>query len=98
MIYVVDSADRERIPVSRAELLAMLAEEELQDAKLLVFANKQDQPDANVPDGSDGGTGVAYAQGEGRGLSSRAVRSREKGSRTAWIGERRDNSILADLT
>lgn len=46
MIYVVDSADRERIPTARAELLAMLAEEELQDCKLLVFANKQDQPDA----------------------------------------------------
>lgn len=46
VIYVVDSADRERIPTARAELLAMLAEEELQDCKLLVFANKQDQPNA----------------------------------------------------
>jgi len=46
VIYVVDSADRERIPTSRAELLAMLAEDELQDCKLLVFANKQDQENA----------------------------------------------------
>lgn len=46
VIYVVDSADRERIPTSRAELLSLLAEEELQDCKLLVFANKQDQPNA----------------------------------------------------
>lgn len=46
VIYVVDSADRERIPTSRAELLALLAEDELQDCKLLVFANKQDQPNA----------------------------------------------------
>ncbi|GAA5825895.1 Arf family GTPase ARL1 [Sporobolomyces salmoneus] len=46
VVYVVDSSDRERLPINKAELLAMLNEEELQDAKLLVFANKQDQPDA----------------------------------------------------
>jgi len=40
-VYVVDSSDRERLPINKAELLAMLNEEELQDAKLLVFANKQ---------------------------------------------------------
>ena len=41
IIYVVDSSDRDRLSVNKAELLAMLSEEELQDAKLLVFANKQ---------------------------------------------------------
>ena len=41
MIYVVDSADRDRLQINRAELLAMLSEDELQGAKLLVFANKQ---------------------------------------------------------
>jgi ADP-ribosylation factor-like protein 1 len=41
----VDSADHERLSTSRAELLSMLSEEELKDAKLLVFANKQDLPD-----------------------------------------------------
>ncbi|GAA6063327.1 hypothetical protein JCM10212_003913 [Sporobolomyces blumeae] len=41
VVYVVDSSDRERLPINKAELLAMLNEEELQDAKLLVFANKQ---------------------------------------------------------
>ncbi|GAA6047437.1 ADP-ribosylation factor-like protein 1 [Rhodotorula toruloides] len=49
VVYVVDSSDRERLPINKAELLAMLNEEELQDAKLLVFANKQDQPDAMTP-------------------------------------------------
>ncbi|MCO5596070.1 hypothetical protein L7F22_050128 [Adiantum nelumboides] len=44
IIYVVDSADHERLATSRAELLAMLSEEELKTAKLLVFANKQDLP------------------------------------------------------
>jgi ADP-ribosylation factor-like protein 1 len=42
-VYVVDSADRERLPTAKAELLAMLNEDELRDAKLLVFANKQVQ-------------------------------------------------------
>ncbi|KAK4046529.1 Arf GTPase arl1 [Microbotryomycetes sp. NB124-2] len=46
VVYVVDSTDRERLPINKAELLAMLSEDELADAKLLVFANKQDQPDA----------------------------------------------------
>jgi ADP-ribosylation factor-like protein 1 len=46
IIFVVDSADSERMPVARGELAAMLEEEELKDAILLVFANKQDQKGA----------------------------------------------------
>ena len=46
IIFVVDSADRERLAVARQELQAMLDEEELKDALLLVFANKQDLPGA----------------------------------------------------
>lgn len=42
VIYVVDSADRDRVETSKEELHAMLEEEELKDAALLVFANKQD--------------------------------------------------------
>lgn len=44
-IFVVDSADKARIEIAREELHAMLAEEELKNAVLLVFANKQDLPD-----------------------------------------------------
>lgn len=44
VVYVVDSADRDRLAINKAELLAMLNEEELHDAKLLVFANKQVRP------------------------------------------------------
>lgn len=46
IVYVVDSADSERIGISKEELLAMLAEEELKSAVLLVLANKQDLPGA----------------------------------------------------
>lgn len=43
---MVDSADVDRMPVARGELAAMLEEEDLKDAILLVFANKQDQKGA----------------------------------------------------
>uniref|UniRef100_A0AC34FGY5 ADP-ribosylation factor n=1 Tax=Panagrolaimus sp. ES5 TaxID=591445 RepID=A0AC34FGY5_9BILA len=46
LIFVVDSNDRERIGEAREELIRMLSEEELRDAVLLVFANKQDLPNA----------------------------------------------------
>lgn len=53
IIFVVDSNDRERIDDSRDyensakdELHRMLAEDELRDSVLLVFANKQDLPGA----------------------------------------------------
>lgn len=41
VIFVVDSNDRERIAEARDELNRMLNEDELRDAVLLVFANKQ---------------------------------------------------------
>ena len=41
LIFVVDSNDRERAGEAREELNRMLSEDELRDAVLLVFANKQ---------------------------------------------------------
>ncbi|EGD80568.1 rARL1 [Salpingoeca rosetta] len=49
IIYVVDSSDKERMGISKSELLSMLEEEELKDAVLLVMANKQDLPGALSP-------------------------------------------------
>ncbi|XP_011788715.1 ADP-ribosylation factor-like protein 1 [Piliocolobus tephrosceles] len=46
VIYVVDSCDRDRIGISKSELVAMLEEEELRKAILVVFANKQDMEQA----------------------------------------------------
>jgi small GTP-binding protein len=46
IIFVVDSNDRERIPEAREELAKMVAEEELRNATVLVFSNKQDLPNA----------------------------------------------------
>ncbi|XP_043264777.1 ADP-ribosylation factor 2 [Colletes gigas] len=49
LIYVVDCNDRERIREAERELANMLKEDELRDAVLLVFANKQDLPNAMSP-------------------------------------------------
>lgn len=49
LIFVVDSNDRERVTEAKEELNRMLDEDELRDAVLLVFANKQDLPNAMPP-------------------------------------------------
>ncbi|KAJ0113614.1 hypothetical protein Patl1_02770 [Pistacia atlantica] len=46
LIFVIDSNDRDRVDDARNELHLMLQEDELRDALLLVFANKQDLPNA----------------------------------------------------
>ncbi len=43
VIFVIDSTDIERLEIAADELRSMLNEDELKDAALLVFANKQDQ-------------------------------------------------------
>ncbi|CAL1300834.1 unnamed protein product [Larinioides sclopetarius] len=46
LIFVVDSNDRERIGKAREELMRILSDDELRDALLLIFADKQDLPNA----------------------------------------------------
>eukprot|EP00948_MAST-09A_sp_MAST-9A-sp1_P001314 g1314.t1 len=49
IVFVVDSADHDRIGVAKKELFRMMSEEELKNAVLLVFANKQDLEQAMRP-------------------------------------------------
>jgi ADP-ribosylation factor 1/2 len=42
----MDSNDKDRVAEANEELQKMLCEDELRDATLLVFANKQDLPNA----------------------------------------------------
>ena len=49
IIFVVDSNDRDRVGEARDELHRMLNEDELREACVLVFANKQDLPNAMPP-------------------------------------------------
>ena len=46
LIWTVDSNDTSRLAESRHELHSMLKEDELRDAVVLVYANKQDLPNA----------------------------------------------------
>lgn len=44
LIFVIDSADRDRIDEARLELERILSDREMRDCLLMVFANKQDLP------------------------------------------------------
>ena len=46
LLFVVDSADPERLALARAELHRLLGDDALRGAPLVVFANKQDLPGA----------------------------------------------------
>merc|ERR1712216_659872 len=46
LIFVIDSNDRDRIEDARLELAQILNKDDMRDAVLLVFANKQDLPDS----------------------------------------------------
>ncbi|CAK9219040.1 hypothetical protein BDL97_02G189800 [Sphagnum fallax] len=46
VIYVVDSSDTDRMSIAKDEFHAILEEEELKDAVVLIYANKQDLPGA----------------------------------------------------
>ncbi|KAK9466833.1 ADP-ribosylation factor family-domain-containing protein [Lipomyces arxii] len=49
LVFVVDSADRERIEEAKQELHRIISDREMKDCLLLVFANKQDLPGAMSP-------------------------------------------------
>lgn len=46
LVFVIDSHDRDRLPEARQELIRILKDREMRDCPLLIFANKQDLPDA----------------------------------------------------
>lgn len=49
IVFVVDASDTERIEEAKEELARLLHEDQLQDAQVLVFANKQDLDNAIAP-------------------------------------------------
>ncbi|EMR11593.1 ADP-ribosylation factor 6 [Pneumocystis murina B123] len=49
LIFVIDSADRDRIDEARKELHRIISDREMRDSILLVFANKQDLETAMSP-------------------------------------------------
>lgn len=83
VIYVIDSQDRERIGISKQELISMLEEEELRKAILVVLANKQDM------DGAMSATEVSNALG----LSALKSRSWSIFKTSATKGEGLDEAM-----
>merc|ERR550517_674113 len=63
IIFVVDSNDTERLPIARQELMNLLSEEELQNVSILVFANKQDLPNAKSVGEVSEGLGLPEIKG-----------------------------------
>ncbi|PVU90739.1 hypothetical protein BB561_004741 [Smittium simulii] len=49
LIFVIDSTDRARIDEAREELHRIINDREMKDCLFLVFANKQDLPNAMTP-------------------------------------------------
>jgi ADP-ribosylation factor protein 6 len=49
LIFVIDSSDRARMEEAKQELHRIINDREMKDSLLLVFANKQDLPDALKP-------------------------------------------------
>jgi len=61
LIFVVDSADRERIEEARTEFLRIVNDREMKDAIILIFANKQDLPEAMRPQDIQEKLGLSHA-------------------------------------
>jgi len=57
--FVIDSSDRDRLQISRSELLTLLSEDELLSVPVLVFANKQDIQGAMKPEEISDALGLA---------------------------------------
>ena len=49
LIFVIDSCDKFRLPVVKQELIQLSAHADLGDVPLLIYANKQDLPNALPP-------------------------------------------------
>ena len=50
LIFVVDSADLDRLDEARQELHKIISDREMKDAVILIFANKQDQKEGKNHD------------------------------------------------
>ena len=49
LIFIIDSADKERFPEAKSELFNILDDSEMNGIPVVVFANKQDLPGAQSP-------------------------------------------------
>eukprot|EP00403_Amphidinium_massartii_P010694 CAMPEP_0178430636 /NCGR_PEP_ID=MMETSP0689_2-20121128/31425_1 /TAXON_ID=160604 /ORGANISM="Amphidinium massartii, Strain CS-259" /LENGTH=229 /DNA_ID=CAMNT_0020052505 /DNA_START=62 /DNA_END=749 /DNA_ORIENTATION=+ len=78
VIFVVDSSDQERIEDAQEELQSMLKDDDLAEAPLLVYANKQDLPEAMDSNEVAQRLGLTELEIDG-GMSSLAPQPPERG-------------------
>lgn len=73
VLFVVDANDQERLPLAKKELLGILKEEELENAAVLILANKTDLPHAVSIDTLASALDVATLKASGRQCHLAAV-------------------------
>lgn len=75
VVYIVDSADRERLPESKKELDALLSDESLADIPFLILGNKIDLPHACSEDDIRHMLGlINYTTGKGKVALEKNIR------------------------
>jgi len=66
IVYLVDSADRERLPESKKELNGLLSSDDLAKVPFLVLGNKVDKPQACSPEELREALGLQHTTGAGK--------------------------------
>lgn len=71
IVFLIDASDRERLPEARAELEALLTDEQLSSCPVLILGNKIDKPVAASEDDLRAYFNL-YGQTTGKGKTSRS--------------------------
>lgn len=85
LIFVVDSNDRERLQDARDELSRIMSEKDLENAVVLIFANKQDLPNAMSMDEIREGLGVSTIKNQYQIISACATQGQGLYEGLDWL-------------
>ena len=88
LIFVVDSEDRTRLDEAKKELMHIINDQDMRDALLLVFANKQDKNSAMTLEELAEGLGLNKLQREWHVAPSCALTGDGLAEGLGWLYER----------